>query len=114
MSSTESHHLLATKFQMLNCINPIIILQFTVYIISKQCQYTYRTANGQSPVTFAIAAQATGDVHVSECPHFVISGNSGGFTASDMWNEVKKVVPLIDFLTFLVYDIYSSYFVSSF
>ncbi|ONK57752.1 uncharacterized protein A4U43_C09F3730 [Asparagus officinalis] len=50
----------------------------------------HNTANGQSPVTFAIAAQETADVHVSECPCFVISGNSVGFTASDMWHEIKK------------------------
>ncbi|XP_008806978.1 non-lysosomal glucosylceramidase isoform X1 [Phoenix dactylifera] len=50
----------------------------------------HRTANGQSPVTFAIAAQETTDVHVSECPYFLISGNSKGFTARDMWDEIKK------------------------
>ncbi|KAJ0969388.1 hypothetical protein J5N97_022265 [Dioscorea zingiberensis] len=50
----------------------------------------HRTANGQSPITFAIAAQETADVHVSECPHFFISGKSSGFTASDMWDEIKK------------------------
>lgn len=50
----------------------------------------HRTANGQSPVTFAIAAQETPDVHVSECPYFLISGNSEPFTARDMWDEIKK------------------------
>ncbi|KAH7663808.1 Glucosylceramidase protein [Dioscorea alata] len=50
----------------------------------------HRTANEQSPVTFAIAAQETTDVHVSECPYFSISGKSKGFTASDMWDEIKK------------------------
>lgn len=50
----------------------------------------HKTADGQSPVTFAIAAQETEDVHVSECPCFVISGNSDGLTASDMWHEIKK------------------------
>lgn len=50
-----------------------------------------RTASEQSPVTFAIAAQETEDVHVSECPFFLISGNSKGFTASNMWDEIKKV-----------------------
>lgn len=50
----------------------------------------HKTANNHSPVTYAIAAQETSDVHVSECPCFVISGNSDGFTARDMWNEVKK------------------------
>ncbi|KAI4375849.1 hypothetical protein MLD38_013669 [Melastoma candidum] len=50
----------------------------------------HRTQNGRSPLTYAIAAQETEDVHVSECPHFVISGNSDGISAKDMWNEVKE------------------------
>lgn len=41
-------------------------------------------------VTFAIAAEENDAVHISECPFFVISGDSQGFTAKDMWNEVKK------------------------
>jgi len=53
--------------------------------------YKCRTANGQSPVTFAVAAQETADVHVSECPYFLVSGNSKTFTARDMWDEIKKV-----------------------
>ncbi|PKA53377.1 hypothetical protein AXF42_Ash012318 [Apostasia shenzhenica] len=51
----------------------------------------HRTANEQPPVTFAIAAQETSDVHVSECPFFVISGDANAFTARDMWDEIKKV-----------------------
>uniref|UniRef100_A0A1D1Y1Y8 Non-lysosomal glucosylceramidase n=1 Tax=Anthurium amnicola TaxID=1678845 RepID=A0A1D1Y1Y8_9ARAE len=50
----------------------------------------HRTANAKSPVTFAIAAQETGDVHVSECPYFLISGSCDGFTAADMWREIKE------------------------
>ncbi|KAG8089411.1 hypothetical protein GUJ93_ZPchr0011g27524 [Zizania palustris] len=50
----------------------------------------HRTANGQPPVTFAIAAQEKEDVHISECPYFVISGSSDEFTAKDMWNYVKE------------------------
>ncbi|ESR54893.1 hypothetical protein CICLE_v10018742mg [Citrus x clementina] len=50
----------------------------------------HRTANGRPPVTFAIAAEETADVHVSECPCFLLSGNSKGITAKDMWNEIKK------------------------
>ncbi|KAJ4713800.1 Non-lysosomal glucosylceramidase [Melia azedarach] len=50
----------------------------------------HRTANGQPPVTFAIAAKETADVNVSECPCFLISGHSNGITAKDMWNEIKK------------------------
>ena len=53
------------------------------------CQH--RTADGQPPVTFAIAAQETNHVRVSECPSFVISGDSEGFTANDMWREIKEV-----------------------
>lgn len=50
-----------------------------------------RTAKRLPPVTFAIAAQETEGVHVSECPFFVISGNSDGITAKDMWHEIKEV-----------------------
>ncbi|KAM0940195.1 putative glucosylceramidase [Dioscorea sansibarensis] len=50
----------------------------------------HRTANGKPPITFAIAAQGTSEVHVSECPHFVISGNSKDFTARDMWHAMKE------------------------
>ncbi|KAF5727076.1 hypothetical protein HS088_TW22G00763 [Tripterygium wilfordii] len=52
----------------------------------------HKTANGRPPITFAIAAQETTDVHVSECPCFLISGNSQDITitAKDMWHEIKK------------------------
>ncbi|XP_020701306.1 non-lysosomal glucosylceramidase isoform X1 [Dendrobium catenatum] len=50
----------------------------------------HRTANERPPVTFAIGCQETPDVHVSECPYFIISGNAQGFTASDMWEEIIK------------------------
>ncbi|XP_051134909.1 uncharacterized protein LOC127254072 [Andrographis paniculata] len=41
-------------------------------------------------VTFAIAAAETDEVHISQCPCFVISGNSQGITATEMWNEIKE------------------------
>ncbi|KAM7470275.1 hypothetical protein LguiA_008458 [Lonicera macranthoides] len=50
----------------------------------------HMSANGLPPVTFAIAAEATDAVHVSECPCFILSGNSQGITAKDMWNEIKE------------------------
>ncbi|XP_050218505.1 uncharacterized protein LOC126669165 isoform X2 [Mercurialis annua] len=50
----------------------------------------HKTGNGQPPLTFAIAAQETSDVHVSECPCFLISGDSQGITAKNMWDEIKK------------------------
>jgi non-lysosomal glucosylceramidase len=50
----------------------------------------HMSANGLPPVNFAIAAEETDTVHVSECPYFIVSGNSNGFTAKDMWNEIKK------------------------
>ncbi|XP_038989507.1 non-lysosomal glucosylceramidase-like isoform X2 [Phoenix dactylifera] len=50
----------------------------------------HRTADGKPPVTFAIAAQQTADVHVSECPYFLISGSSDAFTARDMWHAIKE------------------------
>lgn len=55
----------------------------------------YRTANEQSPVTFAIAAEETEHVHVSECPVFVISGSYEGISAKDMWHEIKQVMDLL-------------------
>ncbi|XP_050920592.1 uncharacterized protein LOC127138238 isoform X1 [Lathyrus oleraceus] len=50
----------------------------------------HKTANEQSPLTFAIAAEETEHVHISECPVFVISGSYDGISAKDMWNEVKQ------------------------
>ncbi|XVE48524.1 hypothetical protein DITRI_Ditri01bG0008700 [Diplodiscus trichospermus] len=50
----------------------------------------HMTANGLSPVTFAIAAQETDDVRISECPCFLISGNSQGITAKKMWQQIKE------------------------
>ncbi|XVE55016.1 hypothetical protein DITRI_Ditri03aG0127100 [Diplodiscus trichospermus] len=50
----------------------------------------HKTTNGQPPLTFAIAAKETSQVHVSECPCFLISGNSHGISARDMWHEIKK------------------------
>ncbi|KAM0901697.1 hypothetical protein ACQ4PT_019812 [Festuca glaucescens] len=50
----------------------------------------HRTADGQPPVTFAIVAQEKEDVHISECPYFVMSGSSDEFTAKDMWTSVKE------------------------
>ncbi|XP_010437602.1 PREDICTED: non-lysosomal glucosylceramidase-like isoform X1 [Camelina sativa] len=51
----------------------------------------HKTANEHPPVTYAIAAQETEDVHVSECPCFLVSGHSPkGITAKEMWDEIKK------------------------
>ncbi|RAL49530.1 hypothetical protein DM860_012963 [Cuscuta australis] len=48
------------------------------------------TAGGLPSVTFAIAAKESDVVRVSECPAFVISGESQGITAKDMWSEIKE------------------------
>ncbi|KAG2312367.1 hypothetical protein Bca52824_023924 [Brassica carinata] len=51
----------------------------------------HKTANGHPPVTYAIAAQETDDVSVSECPCFLVSGYSPNeITARAMWDEIKK------------------------
>ncbi|PRQ21613.1 putative glucosylceramidase [Rosa chinensis] len=50
----------------------------------------HKSVTGKSPLTFAIAAEQTDGVHVSECPCFVISGDSKGISAKDMWNEIKQ------------------------
>lgn len=55
------------------------------------CIYWYRTLDELPPVTFAIAAQETDGVRISECPCFLISGNSQGITAKEMWEEIKEV-----------------------
>lgn len=83
----------------------------------------YRTANEQSPVTFAIAAEETEHVHVSECPVFVISGSYEGISAKDMWHEIKQVMDLLlEFIYFfemwglvllLCYAIHPSFMLSS-
>lgn len=52
---------------------------------------TNRTADGRPPVSFAIAAENKDGVHISECPCFVISGDTEGITAKDMWQEMKEV-----------------------
>ncbi|CAN1855262.1 Non-lysosomal glucosylceramidase [Linum perenne] len=51
----------------------------------------HKTANGHPQLTYAMAAQETDDVQVSECPYFLVSGpsKSSGITAKDMWNEIK-------------------------
>jgi hypothetical protein len=46
-------------------------------------------------VTFAIAAEETDGIHVSECPCFLISGNSQGISAKEMWQEIKEVGRLV-------------------
>lgn len=74
----------------LKCAN-YISLHLTPFI----CQS--RTANGLPPVTFAIAAEETDGIHVSECPCFVISGDSKGITAKEMWQEIKEVSRLCTF-----------------
>ncbi|KAG9130370.1 hypothetical protein Leryth_004250 [Lithospermum erythrorhizon] len=50
----------------------------------------HMTANGLPSATFAVAAQETNDVLISECPCFIISGNSEGITAKDLWTEIKE------------------------
>ncbi|CAL9232258.1 unnamed protein product [Arabidopsis halleri] len=51
----------------------------------------HKTDNGHPPVTYAIAAQETEDVHVSECPCFLVSGHSlKDITAKEIWDEIKK------------------------
>ena len=46
-------------------------------------------------MTFAIAAAETDGIHVSECPCFLISGNSQGISAKEMWQEIKEVGTLV-------------------
>eukprot|EP01018_Ginkgo_biloba_P010209 Gb_33013 [translate_table: standard] len=50
----------------------------------------HKTAKGLPPITFAIAAQQTSDVNVSECVCFSISGNNGELSAKDMWLKIKE------------------------
>ncbi|KAL8509124.1 hypothetical protein ACS0TY_016352 [Phlomoides rotata] len=51
----------------------------------------HRTSGGRPPVTFAIAAQETNQVRVSECPCFLVSGTSQTvMTAKKMWTEIKE------------------------
>ncbi|KAL9253366.1 Non-lysosomal glucosylceramidase-like protein [Drosera capensis] len=50
----------------------------------------HKTANGLSPVTYAIAAENRDGIEISECPCFVISGDSTGITAKEMWQAIKE------------------------
>lgn len=54
-----------------------------------------RTSDERPPVTFAIAAQETDEVHVSECPSFLISAATTSHetttTAKGIWTEIKEV-----------------------
>ncbi|XP_021719144.1 non-lysosomal glucosylceramidase-like isoform X1 [Chenopodium quinoa] len=50
----------------------------------------HKTANEKPSVSFAIAAEDKNGFHVSVCPCFVISGDSEGITAEDMWKEMKE------------------------
>ena len=61
-----------------------------------------RSANGRPTVTYGIAAEATDDVHVSLCPCFVISGDSEGISAKDMWQEIKNVSTFFHYPPFML------------
>lgn len=69
----------------LKCKNTDLVMFVSQYLLK------YRTANGLPSVNFAIAAEENDLVHVSECLSFVISGESQGITAKDMWSEIKEV-----------------------
>ncbi|CAI8614944.1 unnamed protein product [Vicia faba] len=65
----------------------------------------HKTASEQSLLTFAIAAEETEYVHISECPVFVISGSHKGISAKDMWHEVKQVMDLLsDFIDLCFFE----------
>lgn len=59
-------------------------------IVCITSSFHHNTSDGLPPVTFSIAAQETPDVHVSECPCFMISGESEIMTAKDMWREIEE------------------------
>ncbi|KAH6835988.1 Beta-glucosidase [Perilla frutescens var. hirtella] len=50
----------------------------------------HKTSDGRPPVTFAVAAQETDEVHVSECPCFSISGTSQPITAKQIWTQIQE------------------------
>ncbi|PIN09574.1 putative bile acid beta-glucosidase [Handroanthus impetiginosus] len=74
-SGLSGHHF-NSKFRMEDNISGVLL--------------HHMTAKGRPSVTFAIAADETDGVHVSECLCFVISGNSQGITAREMWDEIKE------------------------
>ncbi|KAF2290448.1 hypothetical protein GH714_013247 [Hevea brasiliensis] len=55
-------------------LNSKIVKEDGVHVVTLY----HKSADRQPPLTYAIAAQETPDVHVSECPCFLISGNSQG------------------------------------
>ncbi|KAL8205877.1 hypothetical protein R6Q57_009428 [Mikania cordata] len=81
------------EFMVFVFITCNIFLFYIIFIFHMECVSlckSHRSADSQAPVTFAIAAQETNHVHVSECLSFVTSGDFQGFTAKDMWQEIKK------------------------
>ncbi|KAK4433598.1 Non-lysosomal glucosylceramidase [Sesamum alatum] len=69
-----------------NHLNEKIMMQEGVHSVILH----HKTSNGRPPVTFAIAAQETDEVHVSECPCFLVSGTSEIMTANEMWKQIKE------------------------
>lgn len=73
-------------------------MMILVYIL-RSFQYC-RTAKGNPPVTFAIAACETQNVNVSVLPSFGLSEESS-MTAKHMWSKMVKVLTAPVFLGFL-------------
>ncbi|KAK4341185.1 hypothetical protein RND71_039686 [Anisodus tanguticus] len=67
-------------------VNKKILMEDSVHSILLH----HNTSDGLPPVTFSIAAQEVPDVRVSECPCFLISGESEIMTARDMWREIEE------------------------
>lgn len=70
----------------MNLLTPL--LDFNCFLGLCQC---CRTAKGNPPVTFAIAACETQNVNVTVLPSFGLSEGSC-ITAKDMWGRMAKVI----------------------
>jgi len=78
-------------------LNFFVNEDFGVYI---KAVPIYRTAKGNPPVTFSIAACETQNVSVSVLPSFGLSEGSN-ITAKGMWSKMVKVLVGPPFLGFL-------------
>ncbi|KAE9446826.1 hypothetical protein C3L33_21281, partial [Rhododendron williamsianum] len=88
--AVSNHDIFLPTTTLIHPTDLILLVGFLECLGITTIRRSGQTANGQSPITFAIAAEEANGVHVSECPCFVIHGNSQGITAKSMWREVKE------------------------
>lgn len=91
MTSSSITSMFCVNCPLFYSCNPSLFPICLIVLLQYNCIFPFSTSDGLPPVTFAISAQETADVCVSECPCFLISGESEIMTARDMWREIEKV-----------------------